>query len=198
MGNILIRRPLLVSASAPSYWDDEWVYTDGAPTVDEWTRSGSGAVSSLSTGYRIRGYSYSKTTETTNGVIEAYFQIENARTDMNGNRARLRIGDSSNAAMVIFSSYSKSHGIYLHNYSSSYSDDKVRNGTKLGTFVLGDWYKVRITIDGSTGSVEINDEVVASNIDTSAMYGKGGLYFCGSNSSYFGSVWQYVKYKVNS
>lgn len=197
MGDLLIRRRMLVP-SATSEWDDIWEYTDGAPTVDGWVKSGSGSGSLVSTGYRARGIDFSKDVTATSGVIEAYFQIINERTDMNANRARLRIGNASNSIMVIFSSYSKNHGIYLHNYSSSYTDSSIRNGTKLGTFTLGDWYKVRITLDGSTGSVEINDEVAASNINTAAMYAKGGMYFCGSSSTYLGSIWQYVKYKVNS
>ena len=201
MGNLLRRRELILPSASPSEWDDVWEYTDGAPTVDGWVQSGSGSGASVSTGYRTRGVTYDKADVlTTSGVLEAHFQIINERSTMVGVRAGLRIGNASNAVVVLFNSYSSAHNIYLptHKNSGWAAASDNRNGTQIGTFTLGGWYKVKLTIDGSVGTVEINDEVVADNIDTAGLYLKGGLRFSGSSSSYFGSIWQYVKYKDNS
>ena len=202
MGNLLMRRrELILPSASPSEWDDVWEYTDGAPTVDGWVKSGSGSGAAVSTGYRTRGLTFDKADVlTTSGVLEAYFQIINERNTMTGIRAGLRIGNASNAVVVLFNSKGTDHRIFLPTYNKSSWTDAYSNvnGTELGAITLGGWYKVRLTIDGSVGTVEINDEVVASDINTAGIYLKGGLRFYGSSNQYFGAIWRYVKYKDNS
>lgn len=197
MGNLLTRRrEMILAAKAPSEWDSEWKFANGAPTVKGWVRGGSsGNEAMTATGYQIRGYYYTQDVTTTKGIIEAKLKIINERSNLTASRALLRIGDANNSILVIFANYSSTIGIYLNDYSSSLGGGNVVKGTKIGDFQLGGEYTVKITIDGAVGSVEINGVLVKDNINTSTMYNKGGVLFRGSDSQYYGSIWQYVRFK---
>ena len=192
MNMMMARRRAIIAAQEATpvdTWDSVWDYSEGLPTVDSWERTTSGNTCSLgSTGLNIRKNSFEKTVVITEGIIEAKFTINNERDTMAETRAWLRIGDSSNAIYVIFTTYNSSHHIRLYNSSSR------QNGTDLGTFTLGSEYIVQLTINGSVGSVSINGTVVKSDVDTAGMVNKGTLKF-GSDGQYGGSTWQYVKYK---
>ena len=187
------RRRGIISAQGetppPSEWDSVWEYSDGLPTVADWERTTSGGTCSLvSNGLNLRKNSFEKDVAISKGVIEAKFIINNERATMAENRAWLRIGNDSHAIYVMFKTYSSQHHIRLYNNSS------IQNGTDLGSFTLGGEYTVKLTINGSTGIVEINGTVVKDDIDTTTVLSKGPLKF-GSDGSYGGSTWQYVKYK---
>lgn len=197
MGYLLTRRrEMILAASAPSEWDSEWKFANGAPTVKGWVRGGSsGNEAMTATGYRIRGYYYSQDVTTTNGIIEAKFQIINERSSLTACRAMLRIGDANNAVVVAFATYSSSIGIYLNDYSSSIGGSNLVKGTKIGDFQLGGEYTLKLTIDGAVGSAELNGVMLKDDINTAAMYNKGGVFFRGSGDQYEGSIWQYVRFK---
>lgn len=193
MTELMWRRRALMAAGVPvpSEWDSKWIFTSGVPTVAGWTRATTGGTHTMtSTGLRLIGNRYTWDSEITNGIIEARFQITNERSNMSENRAILRIGNASNAVTVCFKSYSGTHKIRLWNRTSA--DD----GTSIGTFTLGDWYTVRLTINGSIGTVTINDVLVADNVNTAGMVSLGVPMF-GGQTSYGGSVWEYVKIKTS-
>ena len=188
------RREMVMPGGASSEWDSDWEYTNGAPTVEGWVQSGDGSVAMRTTGYYVRGPLFDKDVSVSHGILEAKFQVVNERTNLAGQRARLRIGNSDNAINLLFNGYNSRYRIYLNNYSADLNASTVEKGTLLGTFELGGEYEVKITIDGSVGSVEVNGVVLKDNIDTAKMYNRGGMLF-GGGSSYYGSIWQYVKYK---
>lgn len=192
MGNLLRRREMILANATPSEWDYEWYYTDGLPTNDGWTKTGADTPSMTSTGLQVSRSYFTKNVAITNGVIEAKFVIPSYRTSMNSNRALLRIGDATNCIYVLFYRYN-AQKIVLYDASNLSSSDP----TSIGSFSWGGEYVVRININGATGSVEINDVTVKDNIDTTTMYSPGTLLW-GNNAQYGRSVWQYVKYKVNS
>lgn len=195
MGELLMRRrEMVMPGGASSEWDSDWEYTNGAPTVEGWVQSGSGNVAMTATGYRVRGPQFNKDVPISNGVLEAKFQVINERDSLNGPRARLRIGNSTNAIMVIFNTYQSRNSIYLNDYSANFGAYDIVKGTMLGSFTLGSEYTVKMTIDGAVGIVEVNGVVLKDDINTAKMFNKGNLYFM-SGDQYFGSIWQYVKYK---
>ena len=195
MGELLMRRrEMIMPGVTPSEWDSDWEYTNGAPTVEGWVQSGDGSVTMRATGYYVRGPLFDKEVSVSHGILEAKFQVVNERTNLAGQRARLRIGNSDNAINLLFNGYSSRYRIYLNNYSADLNASTVEKGTLLGIFELGGEYTVKITIDGSVGAVEVNGVMLKDNIDTAKMYNKGGMQF-GGGSSYYGSTWQYVKYK---
>lgn len=192
MDNLMLRRRQmmqLAAAPSPSEWDYEWTYTDGVPTSSEWTKTGADTPSIVTGGMQVNRSYFTKDIAITNGVIEAKFTIPSYRTSSNTNRALLRIGDSSNCIYVIFYRYS-ANKICLYDASNLQSS----NPTLLGSFSWGSEYTVRININGSTGSVEINGTTVKDNIDTTTMYPPGTLLW-GNNAQYGRSVWQYLRYK---
>jgi hypothetical protein len=184
------RRALMaVAGGSPSEWDSVWEHTDGLPTVAGWTRNTTGGTcSETANGLNLINNTFSKDIEISQGVVEAKFIVKDARATSNVKRGLLRIGNSNNAIYVVFDSYS-GHNIRIYNNSN------LHNSTAIGTFTLGSTYTVRIEINGSTGSVYINDVLAQDNINTASMQGKGTLYF-GDNEQYGGGeYWQYVKYK---
>lgn len=190
------RRALLRMASAgptppPSEWDSVWEHTDGLPTVAGWTRNKTGGTcSETANGLNLINNTFSKDIEISQGVVEAKFIVKDARTTSNVRRGLLRIGNSTNAVYVVFNSYPQgTHRIRI------YDNSTLTNATVIGTFTLGSTYTVRIEINGSTGSVYINDVLALDNINTASMKNKGKLYFGDDEQYGGGEYWQYVKYK---
>lgn len=180
------RRELTPAASEPGEWDSVWEFTDGSPATKGWTQNGTPR-SMTNSGLPLRNCYFTKDLAITNGVIEAKCIISNFRTDMNTARALFRIGDSNNAIKVIFRRYTDLR-IDLQNHTDSGRWERI------GSFEWGGEYVVRITINGNSGSVEVNGITIAEDIDTSKITDKGTLLF-GNNATYGESVWQYVKYK---
>lgn len=189
MGELLIRRrEMILPSAAPSEWDYEWYYTDGIPSADDgWTKIGADTPTITASGMKVNRSYFDKDVEITHGVIEAKFTASSFRTTSNTTRALLRIGDADNSIYVVFRRYS-GNNIRLWTASS------INNGQIIGSFTFGSPYIVRITINGAVGTVEVNDEVIADEIDTTAMHNRGAIRF-GCNEQYGQSVWEYVKYK---
>lgn len=189
MGELLIRRrEMILPSAAPSEWDYEWYYTDGIPSADDgWTKSGADTPTITASGMQVNRSYFDKDVEITNGVIEAKFTVSSFRTTSNATRVLLRIGDADNSIYVVFRRYS---GNNIRLWTAS----NINNSQIIGSFSFGSTYIVRITINGALGTVEVNDEVIADNIDTTAMYNRGAIRF-GNSEQYGQSVWEYVKYK---
>lgn len=189
MGELLIRRrEMILPSAAPSEWDYEWYYTDGIPSADDgWTKIGADTPTITASGMKVNRSYFDKDVEITHGVIEAKFTASSFRTTSNANRALLRIGDADNSIYVVFRRYS---GNNIRLWTAS----NINNGQIIGSFTFGSTYIVRITINGAVGTVEVNDEVIADEIDTTAMHNRGAIRF-GNSEQYGQSVWEYVKYK---
>lgn len=194
--NLLARRHALMAManiSPAESWDSVWDFSEGLPTVELWTRSTTGGTHSMTAnGLQLRKNSYVKDVSISKGTIEATVLIENERATMAELRAWLRIGNASNAVCIVFKTYNSQHHIRLFDVA----ENNLQNGTDLGTFTMGGEYTIRLNINGSVGSVEINGTVVKDNINTASITNKGTLMF-GSDSSYGGSIWKSVKYRVD-
>lgn len=172
-------------------WDSVWTYTDGLPTVDEWVDSGTGTATDVSTGLKLLNKTYSKSTEITNGTVEAHLQIVNERTTMSGVKAALRIGDTTNSVYILFHlTSSQARNITLQQNTTA------SRGTVIGSWDFGGEYTVKITLNNGVGTVEVNDVVLINNFDATTTYDKGPLLF-GNINTYGSSIWQYVKYMSN-
>lgn len=167
-------------------WDVVWTYADGLPTDNGFTLDASGTytVTETENGLQITTsgnsnnyvrYDYSNNDAT--GVFEATFM----QTASEG-RAFITFGNGVDDHIGARFQYSQNYkGIWINNSSSISSATKIVSSVSLNTE-----YTIRVEMDNGYGSIYVDGEKLADNVDISPMTGAVTTSFrfgCSSTTS---------------
>lgn len=190
------------AASNVAPWDYIWDYTMGKPDANGWSlsKTGTTAQSIVSEGLKLTtstssSYCYYRPPSPYNdacGAIEAKFKLTHGSSGTGSGYARLCFSNGTNGCHIFARLSTVDDGLFL------YDGVGVNESTRIASFPLGVFQTVRCVLDNGKGSVYLNGNLVASNVDASQIKYSGNTSFwwqgAGTTNNY--ATFEYVKVRV--